>query len=201
MKIDSPSELKNLYPAPGERALKKELSALDEHARNFIAHSPFFVIATSDTMGNMDNSPRGGKPGFVRIISDTQIVFCDAKGNNRLDSLSNIAGNGRVGLLFLIPGIDETLRLNGSAEISTEQELLGMFSEEQNSPKTAIVVNVESVYLHCAKAFMRSELWNPEKHLERTEFPTMGQMLKDQIKSDVPPESHDVMVKRYKSDL
>ena len=135
------------------------------------------------------------------MISDSQIIIPDAKGNNRVDSLSNIIENGKVGLLFLIPGIDETLRINGSAYLSTDKNYLDLFTSEKNTPKSAIVITIEELFLHCAKAFMRSKLWDVSAQINRNEFPTMGQMLKDQLGSDGTPESRDAMVARYKKDL
>ena len=145
--------------------------------------------------------PKGGSPGFVKILDDQTILIPDAKGNNRLDGLLNIVETGRVGSLFMIPGIDETLRISGKAVISTDQAELNMFKEEKNPPLTCLKITIESVFLHCAKALMRSDLWGDTYRQSRPEFPTMGQMLKDQLKAEGPVESHDDMVKRYQKDL
>jgi len=201
MNIDTTEGLRELYGAPSGRASKKELSSLDKHAANFIRKSPFLVLSTCDLNGKMDASPRGGAPGFVHILNENQILIPDSKGNNRVDSLSNIVATGRVGMLFLIPGMDETLRLNGSAVVSSNPEFLTLFSEEKNPPKTCIVVSIEEVFLHCAKAFMRSKLWSEESKMERSEMPTMGQMLNEQIGSFEKVESQEDMVQRYQDDL
>lgn len=201
MKIESISQLRALYSLPNERAQKKQLTTLDPHAVNFIKKSPFAIIATFNNYGQVDASPRGGNPGFVKILNEQEIILPDAKGNNRLDSLTNILENGRIGMLFLIPGIDETLRVNGSAAIYTDKELLDNFANENNPPKVCLLVSIEEVFLHCAKALMRSKLWLQESLINRAEMPTMGQMLKDQIGLPGEAESQQAMLKRYKNDL
>ncbi len=201
MKITSEKSLRELYDLPSERAVKKVLSSLEKHAINFIQHSPFLVLSSFSKAGDVDASPRGGKPGFVAIIDKLTIAIPDAKGNNRLDSLTNILETGKVGMLFLIPGIDETLRLNGRAVISTDPEFISLFQHESKKPTSVLVVTVETVFMHCAKAFMRSELWNSETHIARESFPTMGEILKDQLDGSGTPESHADMVKRYQQDL
>ena len=201
MKIQTEAQLRELYSAPKERAVKKQLSALDKHCKDFIAKSPFMVLSTCNNHQQMDTSPRGGEPGFIKVISASEIVIPDSKGNNRLDSMVNIIETGLVGTLFLIPGVDETLRINGQASVSTDPELLGLFSGEKNMPKTCIVIDVKEVFLHCAKALMRSKLWQEESKTKRSDFPTMGQMLKDQIGLSGEPESQEAMIKRYQPDL
>jgi len=201
MIIKKVDELKALYNQPTERAIKKQMPSLDTHCINYINKSPFLVLSTVNKQGKIDASPRGGAVGFVRVDDPQKIIIPDAKGNNRLDSLVNIVETGQVGLLFLIPGIDETLRVNGSAYITTNPEVLAKFSNEKKTPKTCIVVLVEEVFLHCAKALMRSKLWSPETQIERAQMPTMGQMLKDQIGGNEEPETQEEMVRRYQSDL
>lgn len=201
MKIQNESQLRELYAQPMERAVKKVMSKLDIHARNFIEKSPFLTLSTVDQDGNMDVSPRGGQVGFTKVLDDTHLAIPDSKGNNRLDSLSNIVNTGRVGSLFLIPGMDETLRVNGSAYLTTDAEILDLFDSEKNPPKTCIILEVEETFLHCAKALMRSRLWADDARMERSDMPTMGQMLKDQIGSKEQPESQEDMVKRYQKDL
>ncbi len=201
MKIETTEQLRELYGFPNGRAKDKELSSLDVHAKNFIKKSPFLVLSTSNRKGKMDASPRGGNPGFVTILNDEIIVIPDAKGNNRVDSISNIVETKQVGLLFLIPGVDETLRVNGSAFLSTDKSYLDLFTSEKNLPKACIVVSVEEMFLHCAKAFMRSKLWYEDSKIKRTELPTMGEMLKNQLKSTEPAETRNAMLKRYQKDL
>ena len=201
MKIENESQLRELYGYASGRAEDKVLNHLEEHAINFINKSPFLTMSTSSNQGRMDASPRGGTSGFVKVVDKTTLIIPDAKGNNRVDSISNIIETGRIGLLFLIPGVDETLRINGSAYLSTDKAYLEFFKEEKNAPKACIVVSVEESFLHCAKAFMRSKLWNTSTQIDRDAFPTMGQMLKDQLGSNETPESRDTMVERYKKDL
>ncbi len=201
MNITSVTQLRGLYDLPNERAKGKQLLSLDRHGENFIDKSPFLVISTVDKNGGMDISPRGGKIGFVKVLNNQTLIIPDAKGNNRIDSLINIVESGRIGMLFLIPGIDETFRVNGRAHISTDETYLNMFPSGKNLPKTCIVISIEEVFLHCAKALMRSKLWEQESQIERTSFPTMGQMLRDQLGSEQEAESQEEMIKRYQNDL
>lgn len=201
MKIENESQLRELYGYPKGRAKDKVLNHLEKHAINFIKTSPFLVMSTSSLEGNQDASPRGGNSGFVKVVDDKTIVIPDAKGNNRVDSISNIIETNNIGLLFLIPGVDETLRINGSAFLSTDTSYLKLFIEETNPPKACIVVSVKEAFLHCAKAFMRSKLWDASSKIDRDTFPTMGQMLKDQLGSKEAPETREAMIVRYKKDL
>lgn len=201
MQIKTKEQLRKLYDKPGGRAVIKEMSALNFHAKNFISKSPFLVMGTVCGGGKMDSSPRGGTPGFVYVKDDKTLVIPDSKGNNRLDSLENIIETGTIGLLFLIPGIDETLRVNGSAFLSNDSDLLDLFKNEKKPPQTCIVIKVQVAFLHCAKAMMRSKLWNNDYRLERKDFPTMGQMLKDQLQTPGEIETQEEMVKRYQKDL
>jgi PPOX class probable FMN-dependent enzyme len=201
MKIKNQEQLRELYGHAKGRAQTKLLPALEKHGKNFISKSPFLMMASVDAKGRVDNSPRGGAPGFVQVLDDQHIAIPDAKGNNRIDSLVNIVETENVGLLFFIPGVDETLRINGKAHISTESDYLDLFSTEPKPPKTCIVVKIEEVFLHCAKALMRSKLWSEEVKMERQDFPSMGKMLKDQLGGSEPIESQEEMVKRYKANL
>lgn len=195
------TELRELYGPMRGRSKIKVLPQLEFHSRNYIAHSPFVVISTFDKEGNVDTSPRGGSPGFVKILDEKTILLPDSKGNNRVDSLTNISQTGRIGTLFMIPGVDETLRINGAAEISTEQKHLDLFNEERNLPKSVLVIHIEELFMHCAKAFMRSKLWSQESQVDRKDFPTMDKMLNEQLGLNNPPESQEDMVKRYEKDL
>ena len=201
MKIENVNQLRELYDLPSGRAKDKVFSILDKHAITFISKSPFIVLSTSNKNGKMDASPRGGNPGFVKVLNSQEIVIPDAKGNNRVDSLINIVETGRIGMLFLIPGVDETLRLNGAAFITSDTKYIEMFSSEKIPVKTCLVIKVEEVFLHCAKAFMRSKLWDEDSKIQRSELPTMGQMLSDQLGSNETPETQEAMVKRYQKDL
>ncbi|MEO8718152.1 MAG: pyridoxamine 5'-phosphate oxidase family protein [Burkholderiales bacterium] len=199
--LDSDAALRSLYAAPGERALRKQLDRLDAHCRNFIALSPFLVMASTDSEGRMDASPRGGAPGFVKVADERTLLIPDSKGNNRLDSLSNLLRAPGVGLLFLVPGVDETLRINGRAALSTDAAHVEACADERHRPPLVIVVEVQEAYLHCAKALLRAKLWNPAAKQERSVLPTMNQMLKDQIGQEGEPESEAAMRARYQADL
>jgi uncharacterized protein len=198
--ITTESELRALYAAPAERTLRKELDHLDRHCSRFIEHSPFLVLATADAAGRQDATPRGGDPGFVLVADEHTLLLPDRPGNNRLDSLANLTQRPDVGLLFMIPGVDETLRVNGAAELRTDAELAGRFEVSGRSPTIVVRIVVRQAYLHCAKALMRSRLWDPDARIERTELPTMGQMLRDQIGSG-KVESQAEMVERYRGQL
>jgi len=201
MYLESEEQLRELYGYPKGRAKDKQLTSLERHSCNFLAHSPFVTISTYAKSGSVDCSPRGGNPGFVKIINDNCIVLPDGKGNNRLDSLVNIIETGQIGCLFLIPGVDETLRINGLARISTSPEYLSLFSDDRNPPKTCIEITIKEVFLHCAKALMRSELWSLKAQIDRADFPTMGGMINDQLSIKDDPETQEDMIARYKQDL
>jgi PPOX class probable FMN-dependent enzyme len=201
MVIDSREALRALYPPAKERAVRKQLSVLDGHCLRFIALSPYVVLASSGADGLPDASPRGGEPGFVHAPDGGTLLIPDAPGNNRLDTLGNVAETGRIGLLFMIPGVDETLRVNGMARLSTDPALLGRFAGVSRPPTLVIEVAVREAYLHCAKALMRSRLWDASRHVDRAVLPTMGHMLADQIGDDAPVETQAQMVARYAADL
>jgi len=201
MDITTAAALRALYPEPRERALKKQIAAIDVHAQRFIELSPFVVLASCSAAGSVDASPRGGAPGFVKVADAHTLLIPDAPGNNRLDSFRNIVEAGGVGLLFMIPGFDETLRVNGRATLSQDAALLARCADERRTPKLVIRVQVSEVYLHCAKAFMRSRLWDARSQVPRETLPTMGQMLNDQTGIDTPPETREEMCRRYAADL
>lgn len=193
--------LRALHADPKGRTLAKAIPQLDVHCRRFIALSPFFVLATHGRQGAADASPRGGDPGFVKTPDAHTLLVPDAPGNNRLDSLENLVVTGEAGLLFMIPGVDETLRVNGRAVLSTAAADLDACTNERRRPKLVIRVAVREAYLHCAKAFMRSKLWDPARHVARDALPTMGEMLRDQTGMDVPLETQEEMARRYAADL
>ncbi|WP_028300074.1 pyridoxamine 5'-phosphate oxidase family protein [Oceanospirillum beijerinckii] len=201
MYLESEQQLRDLYGFAAGRAKDKQLDALEQHSVRFIQLSPFVLLSSYSRLGGVDCSPRGGQPGFIHILDHQRILIPDAKGNNRLDSLVNILETGRVGCLFLIPGVDETLRVNGTAKVSVAAEHLALFSAERNPPKSCIEITVQEVFLHCAKALMRSELWNPEAQIERSVLPSMGKMINDQLKVEGEAESQEKMIERYKQTL
>lgn len=179
--ISTREELRAHYKPASDGSLRKELAALDRHCRNFIEKSPFVLIGSSDGEGNADVTPKGDRPGFVKILDSRTLAIPDRPGNNRLDTHENILVNPAIGLLFLIPGMDETLRVNGEARITFDPALRDQLSAEGKLPQSVIVVSVKATYMHCAKAFMRSLLWNAETWRPRGEMPTLGAILKDQL--------------------
>jgi len=198
--ITSEAELRALHTPPKERTLLKQLDRLDPHCRRFIELAPFVVMATADAEGRMDATPRGGDPGFVVVADDRTLLLPDRPGNNRLDSLTNLTEHPEIGLLFMIPGVDETLRVNGSVELRTDPEIVEPFRVGRRTPAVVLRITVREAYLHCAKALMRSRLWDPKVQIERAELPTLGAMLRDQIGSG-PVESQAEMVTRYREEL
>lgn len=201
MNVSTLESLRQLYAQPAERAVKKQISVLDVHCKSFIALSPFALLATSDTEHNMDASPRGGAAGFIKVDASGKVLIPDFPGNNRLDSLENIVRTGKVGLLFLIPGFEETLRVNGAAVVSLEPEDIALCSNERRAPKAVIKVTVEAAYLHCAKAFLRSKLWGASSIVPRETLPTAGKMMSDQSGGLHTPETREDMLRRYAPDL
>jgi uncharacterized protein len=179
--ITSREELRAHYGATHDIAVKKLLPALDGHAKAFISRSPFVLIGSSDAVGNGDVTPKGDMPGFVAILDDTTIAIPDRPGNNRLDTFENLIDNPAVGLLFLIPGMNETLRVNGLGRITADPALRETFAIDGRLPATVLVVEIKACYMHCAKAFMRSKLWAPESWPPRDTMPTLGQILRDQV--------------------
>ena len=177
--ITDVSQLRKLYREPGGAAVAKEADGLDDACRGFIAQSTFVLVGTSDADGKLDVSPRGGSPGFVKVLDSRRLAIPDLNGNNRLDSIRNIVEHGQVGLLFVVPGLGETLRINGTAAITTDPAILDLFADEFRRPTTAIGVEFEQGFLHCAKAFRRSGLWQPDTWPEISGRPSPGQMLVD----------------------
>ncbi len=179
--IESMNALRSLYEAPMDLVLKKQKSKLDKYSIQFLKLSPFSVLSTSSAKGKMDCSPRGDYPGFVGVLDDQTIAIPDRPGNNRLDSLSNIIENPNVGVLALIPGFSECLRINGIAKIVTNIDLLERFEYQGKLPKTVIVISISEIYFHCAKAITRSKLWKDESKVERDIMPSLGRILMGQI--------------------
>ena len=179
--VTSHEALRSHYKPASDPAIRKELNALDHHCRGFIARSPFVLIGSSDADGNADVTPKGDRPGFVAVLDDTTLAIPDRPGNNRLDTLENFVVNPAVGLLFLIPGMNETLRVNGQARITLDKGLRERLAVDGKAPLSVIVVSLRSAYMHCAKAFMRSDLWKAESWPDRSSLPTLGAILKDQL--------------------
>lgn len=197
--ITNEEQLRQLYAMPGERALLKQQVDLDRHCLRFIALSPFCVISTGGGAGSlMDASPRGGVPGFVKAPDARTLMIPDAGGNNRLDSLSNLLHDPRIGILFMVPGIHETLRVNGTAKLRDEGHYTALFAGPHFHPKLVIEVQVQEAYLHCSKAVMRSRLWEVEAQVPRTALPSMNQMIHAQIGLGAPTETQEQMEQRYR---
>lgn len=182
--------LETLYGAPSEAATVKEVGRVTPEYRKLIEASPFAVLATGGPEG-LDCSPRGDRPGFVRVHDERTLMMPDRHGNNRVDSLRNIVRDPRTALLFLIPGLGTTLRVNGRAHLSIEPALLSSFVVEGKAPRSVIVLAVDSVYFQCARAIARSELWNPERHRDPAGLPSPGQILAALTESRVGGEAYD----------
>lgn len=175
-RITSLDELTALYREPGGRALDKEVDRLDAGMAEFVDRSPFLVLATSDGAGSIDASPRGGPAGFVRRLDDRHIAIPDLNGNNRLDSYRNLVAHPYAGVLMLIPGKDETLRINGPAALTNDPDLLAGFTKELRPPKLAVVIETAEVFGHCAKAFRRGKLWQPDEWARFADAPDLAAM-------------------------
>lgn len=201
--IDSLQALRQLYPAASARARAKQLDRLDDTMRRFIAHAPLCIIASAGAGADgLDASPRGGRPGFVQVPDARTLLIPDASGNNRLDTLENLLADPRLGLLFLVPGVDEVLRVNGTARLRDEAAYTQRFTEGgAKAPKLVIEMTVQEAYLHCPKALMRSRLWQPEARVAPGTFPSMNAMLRAQLGADVVPETEEQAAQRYHSQL
>ncbi len=181
MSLASYEKLRTVYKPPAPRAAQKVIDHLDVHCRNFIALSPLCVLSTADADGQADASPRGDPPGFVRVLDKKTLLLPDRPGNNQVDSLQNIVQNRGVGLLFFVPGMNETLRVKGKAEIVTDGELLEASEVGHRAPLSGLKVTVEEAFLHCGRSLIRSRLWDPDVRIDRSQYPTYGQVLADQI--------------------
>ncbi len=185
MTIETEKALRDRYPDQSKIVRLKALPAIDEHIARFISLSPFLVIGSNHPDRGTDVSPRGDAPGFVTVIDSATVMIPDRPGKNRLDTLSNITANPDVGLVFMIPGVEETARVNGRARIVTDEDLLGDFAVNGKIPRSAILIDVTEAYLHCAKALKRSKLWEDDYRIERGELPTLGKMVSDQINGEI----------------
>jgi PPOX class probable FMN-dependent enzyme len=193
--------LENLYGLPSGAAVEKELAYIHPHYRAMIAAAPFVVLATSGPEG-LDTSPRGDEPGFVVVEDEKTVLIPDRRGNNRADSLRNIISNPHVALLFLIPGVGETLRVNGRAIISTAPALLERFAVDGKLPRSVIVVSVDTVFFQCSRAIWRSKLWDADRQIDRKSLPSLGTMIGDISKSRIDAKQYDDgLYERLKSSL
>jgi PPOX class probable FMN-dependent enzyme len=179
--IDSLDGLREVYRRPAQRSLDKEVDHLDEHCRDFVAHAPFLVLATTDGDGRVDVSPKGGPAGFVAVLDDHRLAIPDMSGNNRLDSMTNIVRAGAASLLLFVPGTDETMRVLGQASISVDPDVLATCPIEGMQANVAIVIDVERAFIHCAKALRRAGLWHPERWPDIADMASPACMLRDHI--------------------
>ncbi|WP_410770062.1 pyridoxamine 5'-phosphate oxidase family protein [Fontibacillus sp. BL9] len=175
--VKSEDEIRELIGYPSELAKNKVIHYLDSHCKEFISHSPLLFISSSDDQGFCDVSPRGDEPGFVHILDDQRMVIPERPGNRRIDTMRNLLKNPRVGLIFVIPGLEETLRINGRARIIKEKELLNQMQVRGKTPLLGLGVIIEECYVHCAKAFKRSSLWDPDSWIDKKELPNIPQMI------------------------
>lgn len=200
-RITDVETLEKLYGLPVGAPIDKEIDYLHPHYQKLIAASPFFVLATGGPAG-MDASPRGDAPGFVVVEDEKTLLIPDRRGNNRVDSLRNIIADPRVALLFLIPGVGETLRVNGRAEIRTDPALLERFAVEGKLPRSVVVVRVDTCFFQCARAIFRSNLWDPARFVTRSTLPSTGTILSDITNSRFDGQAYDaVLYDRLKSGL
>ena len=176
--------LRAIVGEPADLVMRKDIGRLDEHCRAFIARSPFVLVGTSGADGFCDVSPRGDAPGFARVLDERTLVLPERPGNKRTDTLTNIIDNPQVGLLFLVPGVEETLRVNGRARVVRDSALLASMAVNNKPPLLAIVVEVRESYLHCAKAFKRARLWDADSQVLRTELPSLARIIYDQLQLD-----------------
>ncbi len=179
--IESMEQLRKLYDLPMELAVKKQKSQLDQYSTQFLELSAFCVLSTCSAGGSMDCSPRGDYPGFIKVLDDDTIAIPDRPGNNRLDSLSNVIENSQVGLLILVPGFKECLRINGQAKLFTQIDLLKKFEHKGKLPRTVMVISIQEIYFHCAKAITRSKLWQLDSQVDRKIMPSLGKILMKQV--------------------
>jgi PPOX class probable FMN-dependent enzyme len=182
-RIDEPERLRAKLGKVHELASGKSVKKLDKYSKAYIARSPFLCIGTADAKGNADVSPRGDPPGFVRVIDDNTLIIPDRPGNNRGDTMLNIIANANVGLLFMIPGIEDTVRVNGKAEIIEDPAALAPAAVNGKAPKLGIRVKVEEVFFHCAKAFKRAKLWEPSTHENRSFLPSLARIVMEQARA------------------
>ena len=195
------ADLAAIYPKPTPRVIAKARPSIDLHAKNFIAMSPFCVLATSGSDGSVDASPRGGNPGFVHVEGPSRLLMPDRSGNNRIDSFKNIVeGSGLLQLIFFVPGIDETLRVGGRGKVTADPQLLAAMVEFGKAPRAVLRIEVSEAYFHCGKALMRSRLWSADAQVRRASFPSISEVIHDQT-SLGEPEAQAAVEARYKTQL
>ena len=192
-----------LYKPPGKLVLDKVLDHVEKHGRSFIGLSPFCVVSSAGPDGAIDVSPRGGEPGFVHVSEDGRTLYLpDRPGNNRLDTIRNLlSGPGRIGLMFMIPGFDDVLRVNGRASATADPELLAKFVDFGKTPRLVLMIAVEEVFLHCPKAIMRARLWEADAQVERSALPSGAEMIFEQLEMGKVPVPNEQIIASYKEQL
>lgn len=199
--IENSDALRAHYGDVHPIAARKVLARLDEHARHFIVLSPFLVLATADGAGGVDASPRGDAPGFVAVLDDKNLLLPDRPGNRRVDSYGNVLGHPGVGLLFFVPGINETLRVNGRARVVTDAALLAPLAVQGKVPLAGLLIAVEEVFFHCAKALIRGKLWDADTKVERRSFPSLGKIVADQTRLVAADTADKALEENYRNGL
>ena len=209
MDADSPASptihaveaLRAQFGSVGPLAAHKVLDHIDDYGRRFIALAPFLVLASADASGNVDASPRGDAPGFVAVPDARTLVIPDRRGNNRIDTFVNLLDSPGVGLIFLVPGINETLRVNGTAAMTRDPAWLEPLSAQGTVPSAGLVVRVREAFFHCGKAMIRSGLWDQARHVERSTFPSLGRILADQTAAATVPDAEATIADAYRTRL
>ena len=198
--IQTKGDLREHYGEPVLRTVQRQLSSLDNHCRHFISLSPFLVMASWGPDG-ADASPKGDPPGFVKVVDDKTLLLPDRRGNRRVDSMLNIVDNPDVGFIFFVPGVEETLRVNGTACITTDPILLKPLAMHDKAPASGLLITVKEVYFHCGKSIIRSKLWDPDTRINRQEFPTLGKIVADQVPGRNVEAEDRVTERIYREDL
>lgn len=194
--LKTEADLRTVYKQPGGGAVGKDIAQIDAHLAHFISLSPLLCIGTSGENGLYDISPRGGEPGFVHVVDACTLTMPDRPGNNRLDSLGNITTHPGVGLLIFIPGLEDALRVNGLARVTTDPALMERFTADGKPPRAVMLIDVKEACLHCSKAIRRAGLWTQEAQVNRAIFPTAGEVYRDQLKLEVPVEAIDASLEK-----
>lgn len=199
--VDDPTTLRSVYPMPSERVANKVLPQLGHHMREFIELSPFVIVATSGEGGKIDASPRGDAPGFVRVVNEQTLHLPDRPGNNRLDSSHNLLSDSHVGMIFFVPGVNESLRVNGHASITFDQALCDANGAGGKPARAVWVIAIDEAFFHCGKALIRSDLWNPQKRIDRSTFPTYGKICADQFGGQTKEQYDQYFEEGYRTRL
>ena len=200
--ISDGGRLREIVGEPIPIVRDKEMPRLDNYCRRFIEMSPFLCLGTVGADGHIDMSPRGDPPGFVRVLDDTTILIPDRQGNQRVDSMQNIIDNPRIGLIFFLPGVEETLRIRGRVSITSDPDLLGPLALNGKTPKLGFLIEIDQVFFQCAKALIRSKLWDPATPIKRSEFPSFAQITRDQRRPDAEIAEVEAMIQEnYETQL